>query len=99
MIAFEPDPENCSLLEASLVLNALDRRVLPERAALAEKAIDSDALSTTTFVLGVKKGLALINSLHGVDAIIIDERGLLHYSDGLLLGEPPDEAPATPNSR
>lgn len=61
---------------------------------LAEKAIDSDALSTTTFVLGVEKGLALINSLHGVDAIIIDERGLLHYSDGLLLGEPPEATPA-----
>ena len=66
---------------------------------LAERAIDSDALSTTTFVLGVKKGLELINSLHGVDAIIIDDRGVLHYSDGLLLGsdlESESEAPATP---
>ncbi len=66
---------------------------------LAEKAIDSDALSTTTFVLGVDKGLALINSLHGIDAIIIDERGLLHYSDGLMVGEPPaDDRDATPDS-
>jgi thiamine biosynthesis lipoprotein len=54
---------------------------------LAEYAVDSDALSTTTFVLGVEKGLALINRLPGVDAIIIDERGLLHYSEGLLRGE------------
>ncbi len=60
---------------------------------LAEKAIDSDALSTTTFVLGVEKGLALINSLHGVDAIIIDDRGLLHYSSGLLLGAQEDAVP------
>ncbi len=54
---------------------------------LAERAIDSDALSTTTFVLGVEKGLALINSLPDVDAIIVDDRGLLHYSSGLLLGK------------
>ena len=51
---------------------------------LSPKGIDSDALSTTTFVLGVKKGLALINSLPGVDAIIIDGQGKLHYSDDLL---------------
>lgn len=51
---------------------------------LAPHAIDSDALSTATFVLGVERGLALINSLQGIDAIIIDGRGRMHYSDGLL---------------
>jgi thiamine biosynthesis lipoprotein len=51
---------------------------------LSPKAIDSDALSTTTFVLGVEKGLELINSLPGVDAIIIDAGGKLHYSRDLL---------------
>ena len=51
---------------------------------LAPRAIDSDALSTTAFVLGVERGLALINRLPGVDAIIIDADGLLHYSEGLL---------------
>jgi len=51
---------------------------------LSPLAIDSDALSTTTFVLGVEKGLALINKLPGVDAIIIDAAGKLHYSEGLL---------------
>jgi thiamine biosynthesis lipoprotein len=51
---------------------------------LAARAIDSDALSTTTFVLGVEKGLALINSLPGIDAIIIDSGGKLHYSANLL---------------
>lgn len=52
---------------------------------LSPAGIDSDALSTTTFVLGLKRGLALINSLPGVDAIIIDAEGKLHYSDELLL--------------
>lgn len=51
---------------------------------LAPLAIDSDALSTTVFVLGVKKGLALVNSLPGVDAIIIDGHTKLHFSQGLL---------------
>jgi thiamine biosynthesis lipoprotein len=52
---------------------------------LSSLGIDSDALSTTTFVLGLERGLALINSLPGVDAIIIDGQGKLHYSEELLL--------------
>lgn len=44
----------------------------------------TDALSTSVFVLGVDKGLKLINDLAGIDAIIIDGQGLLHYSDELL---------------
>lgn len=51
---------------------------------LAPLAIDSDALSTTTFVLGIKRGLALINRLDGIDAILIDGQGKLHYSTDLL---------------
>ena len=56
---------------------------------LARQAVDSDALSTTTFVLGVEKGLALINSLPDIDAIIIDDKGMLHYSEGLLREQAP----------
>ncbi len=58
---------------------------------LAPLAIDSDALSTATFVLGVERGLALINSLEGVDAIIIDGAGKLHYSQDLLMRTHPGE--------
>ncbi len=54
---------------------------------LAPHAVDSDALSTTVFVLGIKKGLALVNRLQGIDAIIIDGDGKLHYSDELLLSK------------
>lgn len=56
---------------------------------LAPLAIDSDALATATFVLGIKRGLALINSLSGVDAILIDGEGMLHYSADLLLSTTP----------
>jgi FAD:protein FMN transferase len=51
---------------------------------LAPLAVDSDALSTTVFVLGVKPGLALINNMQGIDGLIVDGDGRLHYSDGLL---------------
>jgi thiamine biosynthesis lipoprotein len=45
-------------------------------------AMTTDALSTTLFILGAAKGLALIESLEGIDAIIIDNDGKLHYSSG-----------------
>ena len=44
---------------------------------------DTDPLSTTVFVLGVEKGLALINKLPGFDAVIITSDGKVRYSEGL----------------
>ena len=35
-------------------------------------------------MLGVAKGLALIDSFPGVDAIVVDAAGALHYSAGLV---------------
>ena len=45
-------------------------------------AMTTDALSTTIFVLGAVEGLALVESLAGIDAIIIDSNGKVHYSSG-----------------
>lgn len=59
---------------------------------LGPQGADTDPLSTTVFVLGVEKGLALINQLRGFDAILIDSKGTVFYSDGLLA---PEAAPAT----
>jgi thiamine biosynthesis lipoprotein len=53
-------------------------------------ATTTDALSTSVFVLGVERGLALINRLPDVDAILVDSGGRLHYSDGLLDARKPD---------
>lgn len=50
---------------------------------LGPDATTTDGLSTSVFVLGLEKGLALINELPGVDAIIVDPEGRLRYSDGL----------------
>lgn len=50
---------------------------------LGPDATLTDALSTSVFVLGAEKGLALIDSLPGIDAILIDAQGRLHYSADL----------------
>jgi FAD:protein FMN transferase len=43
-----------------------------------------DALSTSVFVLGVKKGMALVERLNDVEAVIVDANGKMHYSTGLM---------------
>lgn len=50
---------------------------------LGPLGIDTDALSTTVFVMGPEKGLALINRLPGFDAVIITTQGKVLYSNGL----------------
>ena len=49
-------------------------------------ATTTDALSTSVFVLGVQKGMALIDGMQGFEAIVVDAEGRLLYSRGL---EPP----------
>ena len=49
-------------------------------------AMTTDALSTSIFVLGAADGIALVERLDGIDAIVIDNQGKLHYSSGF---EPP----------
>ena len=51
---------------------------------LAENALTSDALSTSAFVMGTEKALQLINSLDNTEAVIIDSKGKMHYSNGLM---------------
>jgi thiamine biosynthesis lipoprotein len=51
---------------------------------LGTQGFDTDPLSTSVFVMGVERGLALINRLPDFDAVIIDSRGKVHYSQGLM---------------
>jgi len=55
---------------------------------LAADGLSSEALSKAVFVMGVARGLALINGLSGVDAVVVDAQGALHASAGLLQGQP-----------
>lgn len=56
---------------------------------IGPNGFDTDPLTKTVFIMGPEKGLALINSLPGFDAVIITEQGKVHYSKGL---EPPTSA-------
>jgi thiamine biosynthesis lipoprotein len=43
----------------------------------------TDGLSTTVFVLGVERGMAIVGRLPGVEAVVVDEHGRIYYSSGL----------------
>lgn len=54
----------------------------------------TDALSTAVFVLGPEKGMALVEKLPGVEAIIVDSGGVVTSSGGVDLGRvPPGKRP------
>jgi thiamine biosynthesis lipoprotein len=50
---------------------------------LANDATTSDALTKPVFILGPERGLALVEQLDDVEAIIIDRNGDMHLSSGL----------------
>jgi FAD:protein FMN transferase len=56
---------------------------------LAPDGLTCEALSKTVFVLGVQRGLDLIETLEGVDAIVVDAAGELHFSSGMSAGRTP----------
>lgn len=47
---------------------------------VSDRSVDGDALSTTCFILGEKKGLQLINSLPDTEVMFIHTDGSLSYS-------------------
>ncbi len=50
---------------------------------IADESIDADALSTSIFILGEHKGIDLIESLPGIEAIIINEDKIVSITEGL----------------
>jgi thiamine biosynthesis lipoprotein len=50
---------------------------------IASDGLTAEALSKTVFVLGPVEGLAIVESLPDVDAIVVDAAGVLHCSSGL----------------
>ncbi len=50
---------------------------------VASSTMKADALSTGIFVLGPEEGMELVNRLNDVEAVIIDSRGKVIYSDGV----------------
>jgi len=62
---------------------------------LADDGLTSEALSKIVFVLGVERGMALVESQSGVDAVVVDAAGALHFSSGLLAASPSTSASPT----
>lgn len=62
-------------------------RAVQSATILAENSTMADALSTSIFILGVERGMSLINSIPHVSAIMVDKHGKLFLSK--------DMAPAT----
>jgi len=50
---------------------------------IGPRGFDTDPLSTSVFVLGREKGLALIDRLPGFEAVVIDSNKRLYFSRGL----------------
>ncbi|EHR70615.1 membrane-associated lipoprotein involved in thiamine biosynthesis [Burkholderiales bacterium JOSHI_001] len=53
---------------------------------IADDGLTTEALSKTVFVKGVAAGLHLVEQLRGVDCVVVDAQGALHFSSGLLDG-------------
>ena len=62
---------------------------------LADDGLTCEALSKIVFVLGVERGMALVETQSGVDAVVIDAAGALHFSSGLMAPPPPSSASTT----
>lgn len=50
---------------------------------IGPQGFDTDPLSTSVFVLGKEKGLALIEQMHNFEAIVIDANHRMFFSSGL----------------
>ncbi len=66
---------------------------------LAADGLSTEALSKSVFVLGATRGLALVETLPGVDAVVVDAAGRLHCSSGLLDGHTGQPLRATEQPR
>ncbi len=51
---------------------------------LGPDGLTTEALSKTVFVLGVDAGFRIVDTVPGVDAVVVDAQGVLHHSRGLL---------------
>ena len=57
---------------------------------IGSESTAADALSTSVFVMGPKKGIELIDRLIGIDVIVVDGDGVMHVSAGLSSMQKPE---------
>jgi len=58
-------------------------RALRSVTILAADGLTSEALSKCVFVMGLPRGMRLVESQRGADAVVVDAAGTLHFSAGL----------------
>jgi len=61
---------------------------------IAGDGLTSEALSKSVFVLGLEEGMRLVDAQDGVDAVVVDREGALHYSRNLRAAARPAQARA-----
>jgi thiamine biosynthesis lipoprotein len=75
--------------------SGMPARGLRSATVIAADATLADALSTAVMVLGPEAGLALVEGLDGVEALVVDQRARVRHSSGLAaplrLHHPPAE--------
>ena len=59
-------------------------RAIQSATILADDSTTADALSTSIFILGVEKGMALVNRLPNVSAIMVNSKGRMYLSQDLM---------------
>jgi thiamine biosynthesis lipoprotein len=64
-------------------------RTVRSATVLAADGLTCEALSKAIFVLGVERGMELIESLESVDAVVVDAAGHLQSSRGMSAGRTP----------
>ena len=64
-------------------VNGKPARRLSSVTIVAKDAMTADALATAVFVLGKEKGIPLLESLPGIDGILVDPEGEIAYTSGL----------------
>lgn len=58
-------------------------QMLSSVTVIAPDAEIADAMATTVFVLGVEDGIGLIDRLNGIECIVVEEDGDIHFSQNL----------------
>jgi FAD:protein FMN transferase len=101
------DYERCFVVDGALYHHLLDPRTgrpargLRSATVVATEATVADALSTALMVLGVERGLQIVEAMAGVEALLVDDSGAWHTSSGLKaaleLVHPPKPSPALPD--
>jgi thiamine biosynthesis lipoprotein len=96
------DYERAFLLEGKRYHHVIDPRTgrpaasVRSATVLAPDGVTADALATAVFVLGPKRGMALVKRLKGVEAVVVTSKNRVLVSKGLrktLQHRPPTDAP------